>query len=180
MNRNSIKKEIAIIGMSCKFSKSDSLKAFWENLMSEKDLTGHATQQDFGVDPASIFHREKGVEDRCYSICGGYIRDFQFDPNGFELPADYLSKQDKLYQWSLYVAKEALKESGYLKNEEALKKCGVILGNLSFPTGQSHKMMSEIYSQTTQEVLRDLLGDENLEIPATNFLNCCIIISRES
>ncbi len=125
--------KIAIIGTSALFPGASTPKEFWENLMSEKDLTSHATQQEFGVDPASIFHPEKGIEDRCYSIRGGYIRDFEFDPNGFELSADYLDKQDKLFQWSLYTAKEALIDGGYYQEKEPLKNCGLILGNLSFP-----------------------------------------------
>ena len=160
--------KFAIIGISGLFPGSSTSEGFWDNLMEGKDLLGIANEEDFGANPDLFFHPDKGTVDKCYSTRGGYIRDFQFDPNGFQTPADKLKQLDKLYQWSLYVAKEALKESGYLKNEEALKKCGVILGNLSFPTGQSHKMMSEIYSQTTQEVLRDLLDDESLEIPAAN------------
>jgi len=135
--------------------------------MEGKDLLGLANEEDFGANPDLFFHPNKGTVDKCYSTRGGYIRNFDFDPNGFRTPAEKLKKLDKLYQWSLYVAKEALRESGYLYHENALKKCGVILGNLSFPSGQSHKMMSEIYTQTTQQVLSDLLDDE-IKIPSAN------------
>ena len=46
--------------------------------------------------------------DKTYSLRGGYIRDFEFDPKGYELDEQFLAEQDKLYQWSIYVAKEAL------------------------------------------------------------------------
>ena len=160
--------KFAIIGISGLFPGSSTSEGFWNNLMEGKDLLGIANEEDFGADPNLFFHPNKGVVDKCYSTRGGYIRDFQFDPNGYQTPSDQLKDLDKLYQWSLYVAKEALRESGYLNQQEALKKCGVILGNLSFPTGQSHKMMSEVYTQTTQAALRDLLGDETLQIPTTN------------
>jgi len=149
--------KIAIIGTSALFPGSSTPKEFWENLMAEKDLTSHATQHDFGVDPALIFHPEKGIEDRCYSIRGGYIRDFQFDPNGFELSADYLSKQDKLFQWSLYAAKEALIDGGYYQAKEQLKNCGLILGNLSFPTSSSHQLISDIYCRSLESNIQGLL-----------------------
>ncbi|GAB5552552.1 MAG: hypothetical protein Sapg2KO_21430 [Saprospiraceae bacterium] len=125
--------------------------------MSEKDGTSHATPQDFGVDPAFIFHPEKGIEDRCYSTRGGYIRNFEFDPTGFELPADFLSKQDKLYQWSLYTAKEALLDGGYFEKKEHLKNCGLILGNLSFPTSSSHQLIADIYCRSLESNIQDLL-----------------------
>ena len=64
--------------------------------MHKKDLTGTATAEDFGVDPELFFQPDKGVEDKAYSLRGGYIREFQFDPSGYQLPADYLEKQDKL------------------------------------------------------------------------------------
>ncbi len=158
--------KIAIIGTSALFPGSSTPEEFWENLMREKDLTGIATEEDFGVDPDLFFQPNKGIEDKCYSLRGGYIRDFQFDPSGYELPADYLARQDKLYQWSLYVAKEALRDGGYLKNEKILDKCGLILGNLSFPTSSSHRLLADVYTQTTEAAAQQLLKDKGFKITA--------------
>ncbi len=155
--------KIAIIGTSGLFPGSTTRDEFWQNLMLEKDLTGYATEKDFGVNPKTFFQPEKGIVDKCYSLRGGFIRDFEFDPSGYKLSADYLARQDKLYQWSLYVAKEALRESGYLNNSEYLNKCGLILGNLSFPTGSSHKLLSHVYSQTTEKAVQRLLGDKDFK-----------------
>ena len=108
--------KIAIIGTSGLFPGSATMEAFWENLLSGQDLTGLANEDDFGVDPALFFQKGKGVVDKCYSLRGGYIRDFQFDGKDYELAEDFLVKQDKLYQWSLYVAKEALRDSKIRNN----------------------------------------------------------------
>lgn len=156
--------KIAIIGTSNLFPGSSTTEEFWQNLMQEKDLTSLATKEDFGADPQHFFHPEKGAVDKCYSLRGGYIRDFKFDPNGYELPADLLATQDKLYQWSLYVAKEALKDSGYDNQKDILQKCGVILGNLSFPTSTSHQFMSSVYTRTTEAAIQNLLNDKNFKI----------------
>jgi acyl transferase domain-containing protein len=160
--------KIAIIGTAALFPGSSTPKEFWENLMAEKDLTGRATAQDFGIDPASIFHPDKGIEDRCYSTRGGYIRDFKFDPKGFELSADYLSKQDKLFQWSLYAAKEALIDGGYFQEKEKLKNCGLILGNLSFPTSSSHQLISDIYCRSLESNIQELLKAPEFRLKAHN------------
>lgn len=149
--------KIAIIGTSALFPGASTPKEFWENLMSEKDLTSYATQHDFGLDPASVYDPEKGIEDRCYSTRGGYIRDFKFDPNGFELSSDFLRKQDKLYQWSLYTAKEALIDGGYFQKKEHLKNCGLVLGNLSFPTSSSHQLIADIYNRALETNIQELL-----------------------
>ena len=159
-----MKNKIAIIGTSALFPGASTPKEFWENLMSERDLTGRATQQDFGLDPASIFHPDKGIEDRCYSTRGGYIRDFKFDPTGFELPADYLRKQDKLYQWSLYTAKEALIDGGYYQEKERLQQCGLILGNLSFPTSSSHQLIADIYNRALESHIQDLVNTPDFKL----------------
>ena len=160
-----MKNKIAIIGMSGLFPGSSTNEQFWKNLMQEKDLISMATEEDFGVDPAKFYQSGKGVVDKTYSLRGGYIRDFEFDPNGYGLEADFLKEQDKLYQWSIYVAKEALAHAGYLGNKDLLKKCGLILGNLSFPTGTSHKQLASVYTETTEQALKTLLKDENFSIP---------------
>ncbi|MEM1323678.1 MAG: PfaB family protein, partial [Bacteroidota bacterium] len=156
--------KIAIIGTSALFPGSSTPEEFWENLMQEKDLTGTATAEDFGVNPDLFFQPDKGVEDKCYSLRGGYIRDFQFDPTAYKLPADYLAKQDKLYQWSLYVAKEALRDGGYLDDAKHLDRCGLILGNLSFPTSSSHRLLADVYTQTTEKAIQKLLKQEDFRI----------------
>ena len=77
--------KIAIIGMSGLFPGSSTNEAFWENLLAGKDLTSIANEEDFGVSPEKFFQDEKGVVDKCYSLRGGYIRDFEFDPTGYAL-----------------------------------------------------------------------------------------------
>ncbi len=150
--------------MSGLFPGSSTNEKFWENLMEEKDLIQVANEHDFGVDPNVFFQDGKGVVDKCYSTRGGYIRDFKFDPNGYQLPADFLAKQDKLYQWSLYVAKQALKDSGYLDNKNLLKKCGLILGNLSFPTASSHKLLASLYTDTLEHGIQELIQSNTFKV----------------
>lgn len=156
--------KIAIIGTSALFPGSSTTEAFWDNLMQEKDLIGRATEEDFGVNPSLFYQKEKGLEDKCYSLRGGYIRDFEFDPTGFDLPADYLAKQDKLFQWSLFAAREALRDGGYDSNKNKLANCGLVLGNLSFPTSSSHRLISEIYTHTLETAVQQLLDEPKFSI----------------
>ncbi len=155
---------IAIIGSSGLFPGSSTKETFWDNLLQQKDLTSAATKEDFGADPQQFFNPKKGVVDKCYSLRGGYIRDFVFDPKGYQLDADYLAQQDKLYQWSLFVAKESLADAGYLKNAN-LDRCGVVLGNLSFPTLTSHKHLSQVYTDTVRDELQNILKTTDLKLP---------------
>ncbi|MFT7589218.1 MAG: acyl transferase domain-containing protein, partial [Limisphaerales bacterium] len=157
--------KIAIIGTSALFPGSSTLDGFWENLMAKKDLTGSATKEDLGVDSAVLFEKEKGVADTLYSIRGGYIRNFEFEPNGYHLAADFLNKQDKLHKWSLYTAKEALAHAGYPVNSDALNRCGLILGNLSFPTSTSRANLSSLYTKSLEKGIQYLLERPDFKIP---------------
>ena len=63
---------IAIVGMGCVFPGADSPDAFWTNLLTGSDTTSLATADDMGVDPAVLYHPERGQRDRYSSLRGGY------------------------------------------------------------------------------------------------------------
>ncbi len=140
--------KIAIIGISGLFPDSKNMEELWENLINKKDVTTTATETDFGADTKHFFHPEKGKVDKCYSLKGGFIRDFEFAAEGYDLKEGLLERLDDIHKWSLYVAKEALKDSGYWRSEKEMKDCGLILGNLSFPTRKSHDDLSHFYTDS--------------------------------
>ncbi|HRI61634.1 MAG TPA: polyketide synthase, partial [Saprospiraceae bacterium] len=160
------KEKIAVIGMGGLFPGSETVEQFWENLVGNKDLVTNARFEDFGADPALFFHEDKGKLDHCYALRGGFIRNFKFDATGYRLDAGLLNCQDNQFKWSLYVAKAALQDSGYYQHP-SLDKCGVIVGNLSFPTRYSRQILSPVYAGMAREVLEDLSGQE-VPVPAGN------------
>jgi len=162
-----MKEKIAIIGMSSLFPGSKTLQEFWNNLMDKKDLTGMASKDDFGADPELFYKKDKGVIDSCYSLRGGYIRDYNFNSSDFG--SDDLNNLDQMYQWGLQVTKDALIHGGYWKNNQALETCGVIFGNLSFPTKSSHKILAPLYTETLEKGIKKLLNNDNFKIPSTEY-----------
>lgn len=152
------REKIAIIGMGGLFPGSATLGQFWENLLQHKDLVSPTSTKEFGADPSVFYYDEKGTLDKCYALRGGYVRDFAFDPEGYRLPARLLAQQDPLFQWTLYVADQALAHSGYRERTPA--RCGAIIGNLSFPTRHSRQLLSGFYAQVGQTVGGQLLGEE--------------------
>ena len=64
-------------------------------------------------------------------------------------------------------AAEALQEAGYFNDKARLRRCGLVLGNLSFPTSSSHRQLAEVYTQTMENALRELLQDDQFTLPAT-------------
>lgn len=156
--------KIAIIGLSCLFPDAKTPEEFWQNLISQKESTSSATINDFGIDPEIFYNPVKGTADKTYSLKGGYIRDFQFDPSGYNLPAELISGLDDTFKWSLYAAKQAITHSGYWGKHNLLAKCGVILGNLSFPTKLSHQLFSPIYQRAIAPAVQELLQDKDFAL----------------
>ncbi|MEH1895482.1 MAG: PfaB family protein [Nostoc sp.] len=158
--------KIAIIALSCLFPDAKNPEEYWQNIVNQKDSTSSATVEEIGVDP-TIFHNPvKGTPDKTYSLKGGYIRDFQFNPSEYNLPSEFVAGLDNTFKWSLYAAKQAILNSGYWGNQNVLAKCGVILGNLSFPTKLSNQLFSPIYQQAINPAVRELLQDEDFDLAA--------------
>jgi PfaB family protein len=151
-------KEIAIIGLSCLLPGAKNIEQYWQNIFDKKDLTSFATSEQIGVEANTFYNKNKGITDKFYCLKGGYVNNFEFDADGYNIASDILQELDKIYQWSLYVAKQALEDSGYLANKSVLSNCGVILGNLSFPTRKSHHLFAPIYHQPINCALQELLS----------------------
>ncbi|MEH1947688.1 MAG: PfaB family protein [Nostoc sp.] len=156
--------KIAIIGLSCLFPDAKNPEEFWQNIVTEKDSKSSATVEEIGVDATIFHHPVKGTPDKTYSLKGGYIRNFQFDPGEYNLPSEIVGGLDNTFKWSLYAAKQAIVNSGYWGNQTVLSKCGVILGNLSLPTKLSNQLFSPIYQQTITPAVRELLQDEDFDL----------------
>ena len=156
--------KIAIIGLSCLFPDAKNPEEFWQNLVTQKDSTSSATVEEIGVDP-TIFHNPvKGTPDKTYSLKGGYIRNFQFDPSEYNLPSEFVASLDNTFKWSLYTAKQAIVQSGYWGNQTVLSKCGIILGNLSLPTKLSNQLFSPIYQKALTPAIKELLLYEDFDL----------------
>jgi acyl transferase domain-containing protein/3-hydroxymyristoyl/3-hydroxydecanoyl-(acyl carrier protein) dehydratase len=147
---------IAIIGIANLFPGSSTPLEFWENLMAKKNSRSKATFAQMGVDPEAYLGK-KGDVDRYYCLHGGYISDFHFDAAGYRLDPGYLAGLDDLFQFSLFVARRALEDAGYW-GSPALARCGVILGNLSFPTKTSNHLFLPLYHKAVEAGLKQLIG----------------------
>ncbi len=158
--------KIAIIALSCLFPDAKNPEEYWQNIVNQKDSTSSATVEEIGVDP-TIFHNPvKGTPDKTYSLKGGYIRNFQFNPSEYNLPSELVAGLDNTFKWSLYATKQAIVQSGYWGNQTVLAKCGVILGNLSFPTKLSNQLFSPIYQKAINPAVRELLQYEDFDLAA--------------
>jgi PfaB family protein len=156
--------KIAVIGLSCLFPDAPTPDQFWQNLINGKDSKSPATAQEMGADPALFYDPVRGRMDKSYYLKGSYIRNFRFDPQGYALPAEFLESLDELFKWPLYVAQQALVDSGQAQNRALLDRTGVILGHLCLPTKSSYQLASSLYMQGIGAALGELLGTEQLQL----------------
>ncbi|MFP6583250.1 MAG: PfaB family protein [Candidatus Hydrogenedentota bacterium] len=157
--------KIAVVGISTFFSGASTPAEFWQNLVDNRDGTSDATVEQMGVDPELFFASDANAKDKYYCMRGGYIRDAVLDPEQLGVSAEAFGGLDDLNKWSLYVAHEALRDSGYLDDAERLRRCGIILGNLSFPTKSSNQLFVPIYHQVLNKAIVELTGDESFVLP---------------
>ena len=150
---------IAIVGIANLFPGSSAPEEFWQQLLQQQDNRTPITESELGVKPADYLGK-KGESDKYYCLYGGYIRDFKFDAAEYlpqaktsTVTAHYLNQLDDLHQWSLYVTKRALQDAGYWQSEQLLD-CGLILGNLSFPTKQSNHLFLDLYGDLVELALQ--------------------------
>ena len=152
---------IAVVGIANLFPGSSAPEAFWQQLLNKQDNRTAITEHELGVKPDHYLGK-KGDNDKYYCLYGGYIRDFEFNADEYitskqqPFTVDALASLDDLHHWSLYVTKRALQDAGYWQSD-ALKQCGLILGNLSFPTKQSNHLFLESYRQVVEVALQETL-----------------------
>jgi PfaB family protein len=152
--------KIAIVGLSCLFPGAHTPEQFWQNLITGQDAITEASDRQMGVNPDLFYDAQPGKASSPgkYSCQrGGFIQEFQFDPAGYAVAPELLTGLDPLYQWSLYVARQALADSGDWEKPQALANCGLILGSLSIPTRSSRRVIAPIYQQTIDLAIQELL-----------------------
>lgn len=133
---------IAIVGRACLLPGANGPEGLWDAVVGGRDLISRAPAGYWRVDPKLVLSAPgHGVDDRTWSDRGGYVRDFDahFDATGFALDPERIAALDPLFQWTLHVCREALRDA---RQEPLLgggapalaARTALILGNLSYPT----------------------------------------------
>lgn len=153
--------------MSCLFPGADSPEAFWQNLIDGRNSTSDATADEFGADPTIYFDPQRRTHDTTYSLRGGYVRH----------PIDIPEGMSKASAWTIHVISAALSQSGYADREELLARCGLILGNLSFPTQESHRRVANLHDSALEQAIGELLGVDDFSLPrADSALDSAVVL----
>ncbi|MGW2725034.1 beta-ketoacyl synthase N-terminal-like domain-containing protein [Streptomyces sp. NPDC001492] len=143
--------KFAIVGISCLFPGAHTPDDFLHNLRTGTDSRREGGEEVFG---APVDERDLDPRHRITSRRGGFITDFDFDPAGYRLDADRLSRLDRLFHWSMHTAREALRDCGLADRPEVLARTGLVMGNYSFPTPTSAKVSVPLAQEAVLAGLR--------------------------
>jgi acyl transferase domain-containing protein len=123
---------IAVVGQGCVLPGAFSPEALWGHVVAGHDLLGPVPPGYWRVGPRVLASPEEWLPEQIWSDRGGYVRGFEevFDPEGFALPAAEVLEMDEQLHWVLFAGRAAL--GG--QPAAALRRCGLVLGNLAYPT----------------------------------------------
>lgn len=144
----------AIVSMSCLFPGAADPEEYWSLLMQGRDVR----REHDGLPAPGVAEQDHRILTRR----GGFVEDPQLRLDGLRLPAGDLAEMDRAFTWPVHVAREALDRVGRVDPE----RCGVVLGNYSFPTRTTREAVDARWYAAVGEGLRragldpDLLPDE--------------------
>ncbi len=116
---------IAIIGMACLFPQAPDLHAFWRNIVNGVDAIGA---------PVPGWDAERYLATgRIKTSAGGYLGDlYRFNPTEFGIMPNSLDGGEPDQYLALRVARDALRDAGYLRDDADHRDTGIILGHSTY------------------------------------------------
>ncbi|GAA0893936.1 hypothetical protein GCM10009122_36160 [Fulvivirga kasyanovii] len=140
-------KQVAIVGMSGRYPKADTLDIFWENLKEGKDCVTEIPEDRW--DYTSRFSTDTKEKGKIYGKWGGFIDDVdKFDSLFFNISpkeAELMDPQERLF---LEMTWHALEDAGYTRTSFKNQKVGVYLG----ATWSEYKLLAMDKRQSEDEV----------------------------
>ncbi|MCE7737292.1 MAG: acyltransferase domain-containing protein [Candidatus Heimdallarchaeota archaeon] len=121
------KEPIAVVGLGGIFPDSNSIDEFWQNI-----ITGHSSIDEVPLerwDPKLYYDEDREAPDKTYTKIGAFVKNFEFKSFEYRIPPTVATQMDKVQQYALYAAKEALEDAKYNSDSFPRDSCAVIIGN---------------------------------------------------
>ena len=104
---------MAIVGRSCLFPGASSPEKLWDLVANGRFAISNCPPDRWRVPQQDIL-ADHGQPGRAYTDRGGYVAEFdnEFDPRGFAIDPQEISRHDELLRWTLHTARQALRDAG--------------------------------------------------------------------
>lgn len=139
---------VAIIGMAGIYPKAPDLKSFWRNILAGEDAIG---------EPVPEWEAGRYLDSgRINTPCGGYLKDlYRFDPREFGIMPNSVDGAEPDQFLAMRVAREALRDAGYLDGDYDHRDTGIVLGHSTYlHRGQGTLLQHNIVLDEIAELLQ--------------------------
>ena len=132
------------------FPGASTLDQFWHNIVEKKDACGDIPENRWVARPADMVSALP-APDKAFHRRGCLIQDFDFDPDGFAIPADRLRSLDPMVHLVLDAGRQAF--SAFQSAGIDKDRIGVILAAIALPTETSSRLAQEILGESFKNAL---------------------------
>jgi acyl transferase domain-containing protein/phosphopantetheinyl transferase (holo-ACP synthase) len=157
--KSSAPEPIAIVGMACIFPGAQDLQAYWSNILAGVDAIG---------EPVAEWDAERYLKSgRINTPYGGFLRDlYRFEPREFGIMPSSLNGGEPDQYLALRVARDALADAGYHRQDYDHTDTGIVLGHSTYlHRGQGTLIQNHTVLDQTIELLHAVcpsIDDERL------------------
>lgn len=163
---------IAIISQSCLFPGVTSPEELWRLSCAKQDSCSLPDEKNWLIDPRYLMNNSLNYDpNHSWTLRGGYIKNFTFDPQGFALAAEELITLDPMVQWLLHTARQAIQQTQYSFQHIDKQKIGAIFANLSYPSHSLIKLALDTWLKQQKNSLWPTLFQEKHPNWANRFMS---------
>lgn len=136
--------KIAVIGTGCLLPGYVTKEQLWDRMIQGECFLVEETYKDKTIERGHLKKSES---------------DIFFNKHLAKEQHEILNRKGEIYKWSTYVVQEALKESGYLNNQKALEKCGIVMGTLGMFVPEYVSMFDSLVKAKIETNINSLLDE---------------------
>ena len=144
---------IAIVGLGGILPGAATLDEFWNVVEAGIDTASEPSTGRWLLDLEQAYDPERARADHVYSRRACFVKDFQLDRTGLDLPAELLDALDPMVHLALHAGRQAWQDA--VTDTIDPTRVGVMLGNIVLPTMSASAMADWILGRRFErEVFR--------------------------
>ena len=142
---------IAIVGLGGVLPGAPTLDDFWSVVEAAVDTASDPPPDRWCLDLDRAYSTDQAQPDRVHSRRACFVRDFQLDIQGIDLPPELIESLDPMLHLALHAGRQAWRDSVTAPVDPA--RVGVMLGNIVLPTASASAMADWILGRRFEREL---------------------------
>ena len=154
---------IAIVGLGGVLPGATTLDEFWSVVEAGVDTASDPPPGRWCLGLDRAYSKDQAQPDRVHSRRACFVRDFEFDIQGIDLPPELVESLDPMVHLALHAGRQAWQNSVTEPVDPA--RVGVMLGNIVLPTASASAMADWILGRRFE---RELFRAAGVPMPPEN------------